>query len=49
MKKKVDLLRKDEKRWNLMIRDAEWEIALIRKNRDLSWTWIHVDMDMFYA
>ena len=25
------------------------KIEIVRKNRDISRTWIHVDMDMFYA
>jgi DNA polymerase kappa len=43
------LIQKDLKRWALIQKDAEKELEAIRKRRDLTRTWIHVDMDMFYA
>ena len=32
-----------------MKKECQIFIDEIEKNRNFSWTWVHIDMDMFYA
>lgn len=48
-KKKIELHKKNEKLFKQTCGDVRRVIKLVEESRDLSRTWMHVDMDMFYA
>ena len=48
-KERVELTKKDPLLWNKLQANVNRKIKNIKKERDLTRTWIHVDMDAFYA
>ena len=47
--KKIERTRKNKKLIEIFENKLYAQIDKAKRNRDLSRTWIHVDMDMFYA
>lgn len=43
------MAKKDSVLWEKLEKNVSRKIKIIRRERDLSRTWIHVDMDAFYA
>jgi len=43
------LTKKDTVLWSKLSANVSRKIKIILKERDLSRTWVHVDMDAFYA
>jgi len=43
------MAKKDSILWEKLEKNVSRKIKIIRRERDLSRTWIHVDMDAFYA
>lgn len=48
-RERVELTKKDQILWGKLQANVNRKIKMIKKERDLSRTWIHVDMDAFYA
>lgn len=48
-KLKIDSYKKNEKLWEKTVKDVKSLIKEIERDRELSRTWAHIDMDMFYA
>ena len=48
-KQKISNFRSNPIIWEKTCADVRRRIDIYRKERDLSRTWLHVDMDMFYA
>jgi len=43
------MYRKNEKLWDKTVKEVAHRINVFKEERRLDRTWIHVDMDMFYA
>ena len=48
-KNKVELIKKDPKQWSKINKEVAKRIDAIQKERAVDRTWIHCDMDAFYA
>ncbi|CDW81824.1 dna polymerase iv kappa [Stylonychia lemnae] len=48
-KQKIDQCQKNQKSWDAAKKNVKSLINEIEKDRDYSRTWVHIDMDMFYA
>lgn len=48
-KKKIQQYRQNEKLWQKTLNDVKIRLDVYRQERNLTRTWLHVDMDMFYA
>jgi DNA polymerase kappa len=48
-RERVELTKKDPILWNKLEANVKRKIKIIKRERDLTRTWIHVDMDAFYA
>ena len=48
-KQKVENLKKNERLYRERRNDAKGLLGDLERDRDLSRTWLHIDMDMFYA
>lgn len=46
---KIETFKANEKLYKAKLNDAKALIAELERDRDLSHTWFHIDMDMFYA
>ena len=49
LKTKIDTFRKNESLWKKTVAEAKAVLVEEEKERDLTRTWIYIDMDMFYA
>lgn len=46
---KIELYKKNERLWNNTKRSVNQMINELERDRELNRTWVHIDMDMFYA
>lgn len=48
-RQKIDNARLNKAYWESLTKELKHKVHKLEDERDLSRTWIHVDMDMFYA